>query len=112
MQETNKKKIYKYVKKYKKIYCNNCGKYGHFFRNCREPITSYWIIAYYISKNTIIDNFDQTIKYLIIRRRNTLSYIEFIRGKYNYEEIEYIQNLFNRMTTDELYNLKYKTFIE
>ena len=29
-----------------KIFCNNCGKNGHNFRECNESITSIGIIAY------------------------------------------------------------------
>jgi 8-oxo-dGTP pyrophosphatase MutT (NUDIX family) len=32
-------------KKKDNLYCNNCGKYGHTYRRCYEPITSYGIIC-------------------------------------------------------------------
>ena len=31
--------------KKKKIYCSNCGRYGHKYVKCNEPITSLGIIA-------------------------------------------------------------------
>ena len=31
-----------------KLYCNNCGKYGHIYKNCKDPITSIGIINLYI----------------------------------------------------------------
>ena len=30
----------------KQDYCNNCGNYGHLYKNCRHPILSYGIILY------------------------------------------------------------------
>jgi 8-oxo-dGTP pyrophosphatase MutT (NUDIX family) len=32
-------------KKKEVIYCNNCGKYGHIYKKCFDPITSYGIIC-------------------------------------------------------------------
>ena len=29
----------------KEYYCNNCGKYGHLFKKCRDAITSLGVIA-------------------------------------------------------------------
>lgn len=51
------------------IYCNNCGKYGHIYKKCYKPITSYGIICinlnnkklhdFFISKYTFPDNAQQ-----------------------------------------------------
>jgi ADP-ribose pyrophosphatase YjhB (NUDIX family) len=50
---TNKKQLW--LKK-ETAYCNNCGKYGHSYKRCFEPILSYGIIC--IDTNDInIDNF-------------------------------------------------------
>ena len=35
-----------FEKKRKKVYCNNCGKFGHYYRQCLEPIISYGIIGF------------------------------------------------------------------
>ena len=75
-------------------YCNNCGNEGHYYRECRYPILSYGIILY---DDTEKDN----IKIVMIERKNTLSYIEFLRGKYKLEDKDYINVLFNRMTNKE-----------
>ena len=55
-------------------YCNNCGKTGHLFHNCKIPITSLGVIAFRSNKGII--------EYLMIRRKETLGYIDFMRGKY------------------------------
>ena len=70
--------------------CNNCGKYGHLFHQCKLPITSYGIILF----RTI----NKKRQYLMIRRRDTFGYIDFIRGKYSINNVEQIQHIFNEMT--------------
>jgi 8-oxo-dGTP pyrophosphatase MutT (NUDIX family) len=40
-------------------------------------------------------------KILLVQRRNTIGFIEFIRGKYNVIDYNYIIKLFNMMTFDE-----------
>jgi 8-oxo-dGTP pyrophosphatase MutT (NUDIX family) len=42
-----------------------------------------------------------TEKVILIQRRNTIGFIEFMRGKYNVLEHDYIVKLFNMMTFDE-----------
>ena len=39
--------------------------------------------------------------YLLIRRKDSFSYVEFLRGKYKLTNHDYIQLLFNEMTTEE-----------
>jgi 8-oxo-dGTP pyrophosphatase MutT (NUDIX family) len=78
--------------------CNNCGKQGHKFHQCKFPITSYGIIIFRHSP--------KGVQYLMIRRKDTFGYIDFIRGKYVLNNIEQIQNLFNEMTIDERENIK------
>ena len=40
-------------------------------------------------------------KILLVQRRNTIGMIEFIRGKYDVTNFDYIVKLFNMMTFDE-----------
>ena len=77
-----------------KIICGNCGINGHVYRNCNTPITSLGIIAFKIIND---ENY-----YLMIRRKDTLGYIEFIRGKYDVYDTHYIIKLFKEMTNDEI----------
>lgn len=85
--------MFVYNKNYNKKQCINCGTFGHTIKLCNSPITSYGIICY-----TIIDN---TIKYLMIQRKNSITYIEFIRGKYSLDDVDYIDYLFQNMTVTE-----------
>lgn len=76
------------------IICGNCGTYGHIHRNCNKPILSLGIIAF---KTINDENY-----YLMIRRKDTLGYIEFIRGKYDVYDINYVIKLFKEMTNEEI----------
>ena len=75
-------------------YCNNCGEAGHLFHQCKKPITSIGIIAYRENKAGIRE-------YLLIRRKDSLGYIEFMRGKYSIGNKIYIENLLSEMTKYE-----------
>lgn len=74
-------------------FCNNCGKSGHVFHQCRFPITSIGLIPF---KNTA-----SGIKYLMIRRKDTLGFVDFMRGKYPIHNYKYLCNIINEMTIDE-----------
>ena len=75
-------------------YCNNCGNYGHLYKNCRHPILSYGIILYYKDGDEI--------KIILVERKDTLSYIEFLRGKYSsITKLDYLELLFSRFSKTE-----------
>lgn len=86
------------INNYKKIYCCNCGKLGHVFKNCLEPIISLGIVLYYSDNSS--DN-KSDIKFLMIRRKFTLGFMDFILGKYSLNNLDYIKRIFNEMTIHE-----------
>jgi 8-oxo-dGTP pyrophosphatase MutT (NUDIX family) len=80
-----------------------------------------------ISQNIIIDiiqnlsqpNNDENqnkekndINYLIVRRKHSLGYIEFIRGRYEIDDLETVYHLIRQMTPDEIKDIKTKDFKE
>jgi len=73
--------------------CNNCCKQGHQFHQCKLPITSYGIILFRYSEHEI--------QYLMLRRKDSFGYIDFIRGKYVQNNLEHLQNIFNEMSISE-----------
>lgn len=83
-------------------FCNNCGKSGHVFHQCRSPITSIGVIAF---RPTV-----RGIEYLMIRRKDTLGYVDFMRGKYSLYNKKYLQNIIDEMTTDEKRRIQTENF--
>jgi len=82
--------------------CNNCGKQGHTFKQCKNPITSFGVIIFRINQNQR--------QYLMIRRKDTLGYIDFMRGKYSVTNHKYILNMLKQMTVSEKHKLSSFTF--
>ena len=80
--------------------CSNCGRPGHFFRECSEPITSLGIIPF--------RRVDTTTQWLLIRRRDSLGFIEIMRGKY--EGTTGLQALIDQTTLSERERLKTRPF--
>lgn len=83
--------------------CRNCGINGHLYKDCIHPIMSFGIICYKY-------NSDGIIKYLMIQRKDSLSFMEFIRGKYNVSDTFYIRQLISSMTNNEKNLLLKKQF--
>lgn len=127
-------------KNYKNVYCANCGERGHVVKECERPITSFGIIAFKVvgsiedeqhDKNTYLTELSQSvsndsrdsrdsrdsqfpkIKFLMIQRKDTIGYIDFVRGKYSdneEEKFKLIQVLLNEMTVEEKNNLLTQSF--
>lgn len=74
-------------------FCNNCGKQGHLFQHCKAPITSVGVIAF--------KKIHDQIRYLMICRKDSLGYVDFMRGKYPLHNNEYLKNIINEMTIYE-----------
>jgi 8-oxo-dGTP pyrophosphatase MutT (NUDIX family) len=70
------------------------------------PITSNGIIAYRKHPET------KVIEYLMIRRKDTLGLMDFIRGKYSVNNKYYIMNMISQMTIQERAMLLEHTFDE
>lgn len=130
----------------KNIVCNNCGKFGHTQKQCKEPITSLGVICmkindeqikkcvnelvhkdiFDINQNIIIDilknlpeenknittETKDPVEYLVIQRKHSLGYIEFIRGRYDINTPTTITHLISQMSNNEVESLKTKTFKE
>ena len=115
-------------RKKQNIYCVNCGEKGHIVKECFAPITSYGIISFKINKNEDDDKYDKNeklnsilrseficdkkeeypkIKFLMIQRKDTIGYIDFIRGKYTD-----LNTCISEMTKNEKLNILTKTFDE
>lgn len=95
-------------KKRPSVFCANCGGFGHVYKTCNHPIISYGVICY---KN-FYDKDTNSIypKYLMVQRKDSLCYVEFIRGKYSLSNKEYLMKLFSNMTEEERTKIATGTF--
>jgi len=120
--------------KYKNIYCVNCGEKGHVVKDCHGPITSFGIIAFKIVEDENDELLDKNlelrdilsysksnsenqsypkIKFLMIQRKDTMGFTDFVRGKYPEDINEYNKVLpifLNEMTEKEKQSLLTKSF--
>jgi 8-oxo-dGTP pyrophosphatase MutT (NUDIX family) len=81
-------------------YCKNCNCVGHTYSQCRHPIISYGIV--------LVNRHDGKI--LLSQRRQSLSLIELLKGRYVRNDYNFIQALFRGLTVyerDLIIHLKY-----
>ncbi len=93
--------------------CTNCGGQGHTFRQCIAPVTSYGVImvrpqkgfniAASLSANSgfVTGMENQELEFLLIQRRDSLGFIELMRGRYKLNDIDYIRLHMNGITEEE-----------
>lgn len=84
--------------------CTNCEKVGHLFHQCKLPIISYGIIAFRRKKH------EDGMEYLMIRRKDSFGYIDFIRGKYSFYNIERIKQCLDGMSIIEKERIRTEPF--
>jgi len=128
-------------KKRKIVFCSNCGKFGHNFRKCKDPITSMGIINVKVPNHLTIKNeidklnddniniinynnqnfnkiiktsqkYKNQIKFLLVRRKHNLSYIEFVRGRYELDNLKELISLFELMSPVEIQKISSLEFDE
>lgn len=110
-----------------KVTCTNCGKIGHLFRDCTCPIMSFGIIAVHFdsediaAKNELLCSEKSHVsgreliprmKFLLIQRKDSLNFVEFVRGKYMPNDLNYLINMIKNMTISEQMKLLNFSFEE
>lgn len=109
----------------KLCFCKNCGSNLHRSKDCPHPIISLGVICYKIDKSIIQKKMDENyikidrynsnhlsnlskinvyrkkIKFLLVRRKHTYNFIDFVRGKYEFDDVRLIQ-LFKLMSPEEI----------
>lgn len=121
-----------------KQFCSNCCKQGHMVKQCNDPITSFGIFCFTLDNkikcmftNNIIDTpyydldnnyninisnilkfnkYNKLIQFLLVKRKHSLNYIDFIRGKYNINNTSSIINMLNHMSRYEIDTIKQGNF--
>jgi len=93
--------------------CINCSNTGHQSKQCPQPITSYGVILFRVKDPwnqaealfnggaTGMESISSQIEYLLIQRRDSIGFIEMMRGKYRVGDREYIKQHLAGMTGEE-----------
>lgn len=76
-------------------YCVNCNMNGHVYYNCKKPFLSNGIIAVKIIPET------NENMYLMVKRKHTFGFIDFVRGKYSVNNKSHLMQMINEMTREE-----------
>ena len=84
------------------ITCANCGQTGHVYRFCNQPVISYGIICFRCPAGEP--------EYLLVQRKDTFAFVDFMRGKYDLENRVYILSMFRMMTPAEREIIRDNTF--
>lgn len=79
--------------------CANCGVSGHFYKDCSLPICSFGIVCYRLRVN--LQTCCVTPEFLLVQRKDSLFFVEFVRGKYNPDDREYVKKMVSGMTRAE-----------
>ena len=96
--------------------CSNCGKSGHVFRQCVEPVSSYGVLVFrWINRTGVwtppvefcksgrssTGTSNLIPQVLMIQRRDSLGFMDIMRGKYKLNEPDYICKQIRGMTISE-----------
>lgn len=100
----------RYLKQREGVQCANCGGCGHIYKQCNHPVTSYGIICYRLK----VDSATNTLypEYLMVQRKDSFCYVEFLRGKYSIDNRSYMLSLLSNMTPHERQLLVTRDFEE
>jgi 8-oxo-dGTP pyrophosphatase MutT (NUDIX family) len=103
--------------------CSNCNIVGHHFRQCTNPITSFGIISFrhkdphWIQAQCLAEHDNhinglaiQNVEFLLIQRKDSIGYVEMIRGKYNPYDKKFLQEQINGTTAIEREKLLHGDF--
>jgi 8-oxo-dGTP pyrophosphatase MutT (NUDIX family) len=80
------------------MFCNNCGGKGHLFRTCRDPVLSCGVL---LIDSSVLPVSPENVHVLMIRRKDSMSFAEFMRGKYDPTDEPYVATLVKNMTLKE-----------
>jgi 8-oxo-dGTP pyrophosphatase MutT (NUDIX family) len=84
------------------MFCNNCGEKGHVFKSCKYPIISCGIILVRGPFEPLkLPENPKNVGILMVKRKDSMAYMEFIRGKYDVANPAYVGTLIKNMTKSE-----------
>lgn len=95
------------------ILCANCGCAGHVYRECNLPITSLGLLCFrWAVAGDGVGGLRRFPQYLMVQRKFSLCFVEFVRGKYDLQNRGYIARLLESMTPVERERIRSMTFQE
>ena len=95
----------------KSMYCNNCGCRGHVFKTCKDPITSCGLLLLReIYEPMKLPASPAIVSVLMVKRKDSMAYMEFIRGKYSLESLDLVSRLILNMTMVEQEKITTQSF--
>jgi 8-oxo-dGTP pyrophosphatase MutT (NUDIX family) len=91
------------------IVCANCSGIGHTSKQCPQPITSYGVILFrpkdpswnQTERLVVEDDSRPAMEFLLIQRRDSIGFVEIMRGKYKVQDRAYIQHQLTGTTAAE-----------
>ncbi len=95
--------------------CTNCGQNGHAYKHCLAPVLSYgmlifrftnpdWSLATNLcSSLQTLNGTEQggPLQILMVQRKDSLRFVEFVRGKYSTTDTEYLRQILSNITPEE-----------
>ena len=106
-------------------HCTNCGQYTHSSRDCPSPVTSFGTLLFRVndpvwSQEKVLTTHAQSItgfepafskiQVLLIQRRDSLGFVDMLRGKYSVNDLDYIRKQIAGMTAAERKKIIEKDF--
>lgn len=90
--------------------CANCGVAGHYYKDCKIPISSYGLVCFRLR----IDFSGSFVRpeFLLVQRKDSLFFVEFVRGKYDKDDLAYIKRMISGMVKEEQDMIKSGTSFE
>jgi len=121
----------------KSVHCTNCGKNGHHTKGCKDPTTSLGVVCVRVdpahheslraavvgktinlqSFNNVhnrfldrLDEFHDSVQFLLIQRKHSLGFLEFVRGRYSVHDYKELVGLFEMMLPHEVDTIRTQSF--
>jgi 8-oxo-dGTP pyrophosphatase MutT (NUDIX family) len=106
-------------------HCNNCGVFTHASRDCPSPVTSFGTLLFRVNDTAwsqekvlstqaaSLTGFEPAfskIEVLLIQRRDSLGFVDMLRGKYSVNDLDYIRKQISGMTDSERKKIVEKEF--
>jgi len=98
------------INKVYSLYCTNCGESGHTSKHCLQPITSFGTILFRVKGGYTGPDPGLRIEFLLMQRRDSLGFIDIVRGKYRVGDTDYITTQLRGITAIEQQKLLTEPF--